>query len=826
MGAVTLQDIRLKEYTLDNLSILKRLREELLSKKPRVCIERARYYTEYLRDMSSDKEPAEIRYANAAKHFLSNKSPLFFDDNLLAGTTTSKPFGAPVYPEWTGMTIWPELDTISTREKNPLMLSKKEAEELNFDINPYWMERNIIEYTRKKHNNPECMRILERIVFFIASKVGCISHTVPDYKVALDKGVEYIIEQAALKEAELKKDENLTEENRQKLEFYRAVQIAMQGVIEYAQNLSKKAAELAAKEHDLFRKENFQKMADVCSRVPAKPARTFREAINSIWIVQVAIHAENINMAMSPGRLDQILYKFYKEDIDKGILTVKEAMELAGCFWLKLNDNTNLVPETAEELWGGAGTVPAVTVGGVDEKGEDAVNDLTYIMLRVTELLKTRDPSLNSRYHYEKNSEEYRDRLAEVIVNTKAVPAIHNDVAVIKVLENQGTKLEHARDYAVIGCVELASAGRSYDASSSIMLNLVSVLELALNNGKRRVTGDEQIGPKTGDPSQFNSFEKFWEAFKNQSEWLIGKAIDLNEYFGHAYQEILPSPLLSAFFEGPMEKGKDLIFGGALYNSSGATHIAFADTVDSLNAIEKAVFIDKKCTFNELLKALKADFEGYEKLHAYLVNKTPKYGTEDPIAKKNSHNLIRFLYDFYQSHTNYRGGKYRPGYWTMTNHAGQGKLSGALPNGRKAYQVFASGITPVSQAANDLSACLKAVGGLESQCIASGEALNLKYPSVEGEEDIKTFGQAVEAYLRYGGLHIQFNIMSYEDLIEARNNPDKYPELLVRVSGYSAYFKDLNEAMKEEIITRTAYNIKTGKAVPFPEKHKSMLAFE
>ncbi len=826
MGAVTLQDISLNEYTLDNLSILKRLRKGLLSEKPRVCIERARYYTEYLRDMSSDKEPAEIRYANAAKHFLSNKSPLFFDDNLLAGTTTSKPFGAPVYPEWTGMTIWPELDTISTREKNPMILSEKEADELNFDINPYWMERNIIEYTRKKYNNPECMRILERIVFFIASKVGCISHTVPDYKVALDKGVEYIIEQATLKEAALKKDENLTEENKRKLEFYRAVQIAMQGVIEYARNLSKKAAELAVKEHDPFRKENFQKMADACSRVPAKPARTFREAINSIWIVQVAIHAENINMAMSPGRLDQILYKFYKEDIDSGILTVKEAMELAGCFWLKLNDNTNLVPETAEELWGGAGTVPAVTVGGVDENGEDAVNDLTYIMLRVTELLKTRDPSLNSRYHYEKNTEEYRDRLAEVIVNTKAVPAIHNDVAVIKVLENQETKLEHARDYAVIGCVELASAGRSYDASSSIMLNLVSVLELTLNNGKRPITGDEQIGPKTGDPSQFNSFEKFWGAFKNQSEWLIGKAIDLNEYFGHAYQEILPSPLLSAFFEGPMEKGKDLIFGGALYNSSGATHIGFADTVDSLNAVEKAVFIDKKCTFNELLKALKADFEGYEKLHAYLVNKTPKYGTEDPIAKKNSHNLIRFLYDFYQSHTNYRGGKYRPGYWTMTNHAGQGKLSGALPNGRKAYQVFASGITPVSQAANDLSACLKAVGGLESQCIASGEALNLKYPSVEGEEDIKTFGQAVEAYLRYGGLHIQFNIMSYEDLIEARNNPDKYPELLVRVSGYSAYFKDLNEAMKEEIITRTAYNIKTGKAVPFPEKHKSMLAFE
>ncbi len=623
-----MQDIKLKEYSFENLPLLKRLRKELLSKKPAVCIERAKYFTEYLRDMASAEESAEIRYANAAKYFLSRKAPLFFDDNLLAGTTTSKPFGAPVYPEWTGMTIWPELDTISTREKNPLILSKEEAKELNFDIYPYWMERNILEHTRKKYNNPECMGIFERIVFFIASKAGCISHTVPYYMTALDKGVEYIIKQAALEEIKLKNYENISKENKRKLEFYQAIQIAMKGVIAYAQNLGKKAAGLAEKEQDSFKKKNFQKMAEVCNQVPAKPARTFREAINSIWLIQVAIHAENINMAMSPGRLDQILNKYYKEDIDKGILTVKEAKELVGCFWLKLNGNTNLVPET---------------------------------------------------------------------------------------------------------------------------------------------------------------------------------------------QEILPSPLLSSFFEGPMESGKDLIFGGALYNSSGATHIGFADTVDSLNAIEKGVFLDKKCSFDELTKALEKNFAGYEKLHAYLFNKTPKYGTEDPVAKKNARNLIRFLYDFYQSHTNYRGGKYRPGYWTMTNHAGQGKLSGALPNGRKANQVFAGGITPVSQAAKDFSTCLKAVGELESVCIPGGEALNLKYPFVEGKEDIKIFGQAVEAYFRYGGLHIQFNIMSYEDLIDARDNPDKYPELIIRVSGYSAYFNDLNKAMKDEIITRTAYNIRSGKAIPFPK---------
>ena len=817
METVTFDDIRLKAFDLESVPLLKQLRSELLETKPEICIERARWITEYLRDMAPPDEAMIIRYAKAINHFLSHKTPLFFDDNLLAGTTTSKPFGAPVYPEWTGMTIWPELDTISTREKNPLLLHKEEAEKLNFHIFPYWMDRNILEYTRKKHNNPQCLKMMERIILFIGSKAGTISHTVPYYKTALDKGLTYIIDLAAEKETALEDLGAISKENQQKVWFYQAVQITMKGIINYARNLSRQAAECVKNESDSFRRSNFQQIAEICARVPEKPARTFREALNSLWIIQVGIHAENINMAMSPGRLDQVLYDFYSRDIKNGTLTPKDAMVLIGCLWLKLNDNTNLVPETAEELFGGAGTVPAVTIGGVNETGEDAVNDLTYLMLRVTEILKTRDPSLNARYHYEVNSKDYRNRVAEVIANTKAVPAVHNDMVDIKVLESQGTKAEHARDYAIIGCVELASAGRSYDASSSIMLNLVSVLELALYNGKRPITGDEQISPESGVPETFTTFEEFWEAFKTQLTHIINQAIELNELFGRAYQEILPSPLLSAFFEGPLDKGMDLIYGGALYNSSGATNIGFADTVDSLNAIEQAVFIDKKYTFTELLQAIKNNFNGHENLHVYLVNKTPKYGTDHPIARKNSQNLIRFLFELYQSHTNYRGGRYRPGYWTMTNHAGQGKLSGALPNGRKAHNVFASGITPVSQAAKNLTTCLQAVGSLENTYIASGEALNLKFPSINGEDDVKRLGETIETYFKCGGLHVQFNIMSYEMLMDAQKHPDKYPGLLVRVSGYSAYFKDLNEAMKDEIITRTAYDVNSGQAVPFPD---------
>lgn len=823
MGNVTLKDIRITGQNLATLPLLDALRKKSFSAKAEVCIERARHITTFLRDKADDNEPMEIRYARAVNYFLSHKLPLFPDENLLAGTTTSKPFGAPVYPELTGMTIWPELDTISSREKNPQGLSRADADELNFDIFPYWMERNILEATRIREGNPPCMKLFERIIFFIASKAGTISHTVPCYKIALENGLEWLIAEAAKKEKILAEKSSLSPEESQQLDFYRAVQIALQGVITYAANLSERASALALGETDPVRRNNLVAMAAVCRQVPAKPARNFREAINSLWVLQIAIHAESINMAMSPGRLDRILFPWYQKDISNGTLTLKEAMELVGCLWLKLNDNTNLVPETSEELFGGAGTVPAVTVGGINEYGEDAVNDLTYIMLRITELLKTRDPSLNARYHREKNGTEYRDRVAEVIASTKSVPAVYNDVSAIRTLVNQGVATNDARDYAIIGCVELSSAGRSYDASSSIMLNLVSALELALYNGTRPATADEQIGPATGSAESFPTFEAFWEAFKIQLGWLIDNAVRLNEMLGKTHQEYLPTPLLSALFEGPLEKGKDLIFGGARYNSSGATHIGFADTVDSLNAIEKAVFIDRKCTFPELITALKRNFEGDAALHAYLVNRTPKYGSEDPVAVKNSQNLLGFLYDTYQGYTNYRGGKYRPAYWTMTNHAGQGKLSGALPNGRKANKILASGITPVSQAATDLAACLNTVGGINVLHIPGGEAFNLKYSAIKDKEDLKKFSQAIEAYFRTGGLHIQFNIMSYEMLLEARAHPENYPELLVRVSGYSAYFKDLNDAMKDEIITRTAYDLKTGKAAPFPGQRKEML---
>lgn len=818
MVQVTLPDIALKEYNLEALPRLKELRGLSFIRSPEICIERARYVTEYLEKYDQAADSPEIRQAKKVQYFLSHKAACFPDRNLLAGSTTSKPLGAPLFPEYFALTLWPELMTVSGREKNPQKLSPQDADELNLKIFPFWLDRNILELARKRFNNPACLQLFESLVFFIAGKAGCISHCVPSYVGILERGLDGIIAEAAMQEAVLRRDGS--DEGRQKADFYLAMQFALEGVKAYAVNLAHKAEKLAELAEDQAQKKDFSEMALVCRRVPAQPATTFREAVNAIWVCQVGIHAENINMAMSPGRLDQILYPYYKRDIDAGRLTVAEALELVGCLWLKLADNVAMVPEASEELFGGAGTVPAITLGGIDPQGGDAVNDLTYIMLRATELLQIRDPNVNARYYYEINTPEYCRRVSEVVINTKAVPAFFNDVVNIKALVGQGESLDHARDYAVIGCVELASNGRDYPASSSIILNLVAALEMALHGGKRPIFGDRQIGPQTPEPAQLQSFEQFWEVFKTQLDWLIGQAIQLNEYFGAIHQEVMPSPLLSALFEGPMQKGVDLIRGGAMYNSSGATHIGFADVVDSLNAIEQVVFTGEKYSFSELLGALDNNFSGAGggKMQAYLKNHTPRYGAEHPVARKNAKNLIRHIFEVYQAHTNYRGGRYRPAYWTMTNHAGLGSLAGAMPHGRRQGELLASGITPVSGAAPQLTACLNSVAELGGEEVPGCWAFNMKYvPEDDREAMRERFAQTIAAYFQAGGQQVQFNLMTYETLLDAREHPERYPELMVRVSGYSAYFKDLNEMMKNELISRTLYSLATGSAIPFPE---------
>jgi pyruvate formate-lyase/glycerol dehydratase family glycyl radical enzyme len=840
----TLKDLSLKDYNLTPR--VKDLREIYFRAMPEICTERPRLITEYslAHDLFRKTRISILDKARLYRHVLENRTAIvrhthghdkgmtlfeLNDRSLFAGSTSSKFKGVLLYPEFVALTLWPELWTLSTRAANPYYIADQDVKDLNEKIFPHWMKNTIMELTRKRcyqdnreKYGPKCapeMKLLELLVFFITSKPACISHTIPDFSRAIRSGLRQLIDEA--------NDKKRQTSDQSKKDFYEAMSEVFEGIITYSKRLSAKAQKMADRERDGDLKQELLGLAEIYARVPESPARTFREGLTTLWICWTAVLLENANLGLSLGRLDQVLFELYRDDMEAKRLTIEQALELICCLWLKIGDHVPAVPETSEQLFGGSGSNQAITIGGIDQKGKDAVNDLTYVILRATELLRLRDPNLNARYYPGKNSKDYLRRLCEVNISTRATPAIHNDRAVIKALTNKGETLEQARDYGIIGCVEPNSNGRSYSHPAAILLNLTSVLELTLYNGRHRHTGDELISKETGDPSAFKSFDDFRKAFEEQTSWLVDQATTLNNLLGKTHQDFYPTPILSAFFEGPMDSGKDLIQGGAVLNSSGATIIGLADVADSLSAIQMLVYDERSISFPELLGTLQEDFKDYEVLQRRLMNpeKTPKYGYDDPrhpIPDENVTWIVRMLDRLFYEKKNYRGGRYRVGYWTMTNHAGFGRLTKALPSGRKAGENFASGITPVSGVTPDLTRTLNSVAKLPVECLSNGIALNMKFTPEQKDNMLDRFVSYVEGYFdsatgtRDGGMEIQFNIRNHQEFVDAFANPDKSPNFLVRVSGYTAYFKDLNQQMQKEIIDRTEYLLSTGKAVEFP----------
>jgi len=826
------------------------LKKDYFAALPEVCIERARLVTEYhvQHDLLSKDGISVLDKAKAYRYSLERRAPIvrhavgcakgmqpfaLADRQLFAGSTTSKFRGVPLYPEFLALTLWPELRTLPRRARNPYQLTEAEAEELNHRIFPAWMEDTILELARKRSFAEELARtgarksapdlaLLSKLVFFLASKPNCISHTIPDFSRAVGRGLRSIVDEAAARGAAATDERART--------FYAAMGEAMEGVIAYSRRLAARADELAAAERDPATRAELEELAAIHRRVPELPARTFREGLTAIWICWIAAHLENPNVGLSLGRLDQLLWPLYREEVRRGTLDPAQAIELLCCFWLKIGDHVPTIADAGEQLFGGTGSNQAITVGGVDADGRDAVNELTYVILSATELMRLRDPNLNARYAQGVNPREYLRRVCEVNRNTGATPAIHNDRAAIAALMARGDTLAQARDYGIVGCVEPVSAGRSYTHSAAVLLNLTSVLELTLFNGRHRHTGlDRQVSEATGDPSTFTTFDQFRDAFARQASWLVDRATALNQLLGRTHQAYYPTPILSALFQGPMEKGRDLVEGGAEINASGAAIIGMADVADSLSAIREHVFERRTVTFGELLSALQRNFSGFETLHARLndPDRTPKYGNEDARADGMVTWVLELLDRLFGTKESYRGGRYRVGYWTMTNHAGFGRLMPATPNGRKARENFTSGFTAVSGMTPHLTAALNSAASQPARFLSSGIALNLKYAPERDDPGamLDRFAASVEGAFddaggkRDGALEVQFNVIDHEEFSRAVRNPDAYPELLVRVSGYTAYFRDLNPQMQKEVIDRTEYLLSSGAMVryePFP----------
>ena len=503
-GVKFLPDPYLAEYSLNDFPRVKDFLDIHLKTRAAICHERAEILTGWYKEngFETDKNGkpfvAELRQAQAFKYLMENKKPIIRKNDLIAGTNTTKEIGVIIYPDAHGTMIWGELVTAPFRPLNPYDVDPETIDVLHNKVFPFWLGRNFRQWVRDNKGYPTCQKLDERFAACFLWKTVALSHTILNYPEILKLGTNGII-------AKIDKElSNTPESERQKHDTLRAMKISLEGINAYAKNLSIEAQRLAEQEMKPARKNELLHLADICRRVPQNPCVTLDEAVNAMWIMWIGVHMENTNAGFSLGRLDQWLQPYFTADMEK--LTnkkerqeyIKHAIELIGCFYMRCTDHLPLIPDIGNYLFGGSSSDQAITLGGVTPGGEDAVNDMTYIFLKVTEMLSIRDPNVNARYNNGKNSDTYLKRLCEVNLNTTATPSIHNDEAVMASLAEFNYPAEHLRDWSATGCVEPTLSGRHIGHTNCMMFNMVAALEMALNNGRHPLMRWD-LGPKTGD---------------------------------------------------------------------------------------------------------------------------------------------------------------------------------------------------------------------------------------------------------------------------------------------------------------------------------------
>ena len=816
-GVKYLDNPYLARYGLKDFPRLEKFLDVHFSTKPSICHERPLLLTKWFIQNGFEATPdgkpwvPELRQAHAFKHLMEKRKPIIRDDDLLAGTTTTKEIGVVLYPDAHGTMIWGELLTAPYRQLNPYDISPETVEALHHSVFPFWAKRNFREWVRDKYSQPLCQELDERFAVYFMFKNAAFSHTICDYPKLLRLGTKGIIREI---DQALKKDKKASQAKQDNLA---AMELCLEGLNVYANNLSKQALKDSEITIDRKRKTELKKIAAICARVPENPCKTLDEAVNVIWITWVAVHMENTNAGFSLGRLDQWLQPYFTADIDKYKTKaarqkyIKHAIELIGCLYMRCTDHLPLVPDIGNYLFGGSSSDQAITLGGVTPEGENAVNDMTYIFLKVTEMLGIRDPNVNARFNREKNSETYLKRLCEVNLITKATPSLHNDVVVMQSLAEFNYPPGHLRDWSATGCVEPTISGKHMGHTNCMMMNMVAALEMALNNGCHPLMR-WHVGPRTGDVSNgdFKTFDDFFDAFRAQYRFLIEQSIEYNNILGEAHSVLRPTPFISALIDGCIEKGEDVTRGGARYNTSGSACIGLADVTDSLMAVKKLVFDEGKVSFAEIKQAVNTNFVHNPALHAMVKNKVPLFGSDSDEAVEIANRIARFTHECYGEYRNFRGGKYTAGFWSMSNHVAFGTLSGALPSGKLAGKAFTPGLTPQAHASNNLLDNIHDVSRLDPAYINNNIAFNVKVvPSAKDSHAkiVDTMYSYVKTYCDLGGMQLQFNVVSTDTLKDAMVNPENYKNLLVRISGYNAYFVTLNRDMQLELIERAEYGL-------------------
>ncbi|MBN1472022.1 MAG: hypothetical protein JW925_09590 [Syntrophaceae bacterium] len=819
-GVKYLDDPHLAHYGLEDFPRLERFRAEYFGKEKLavVCHEYGKLLTDfhlengYEVDKNGQPWEPNLRKAQSLKYILERKKPVIRKNDLLAGTYTTSPISTCVgHPFSIGCYSWGELRSFSKRELMPYEISEESIQILHKHVFPYWAKRNIHELWRSQTKGGLPVQIHDRFFSVYYWKTISMSEVPPGHEAIVKLGTRGMIKKI---EEELKRD---TAADREKKDTLKAMIISLEAVNAYARNLAGKAHEEAQAEHDQRRKNELEKMHRILLRVPENPAQTLYEAVQTIILMHICLGMESTDDGPMYGRLDQILQPYFEADINKFTTKeekeayIKHVIDILGCLYFKEASHQILAPDIGNWLNGNSPPNGTITLGGVTPQGEDAVNDMTYILLKVTELVAVNDPNVHARYKPDKNSLAYLRRVCDVNYITGATPCIHGDDAVIAALTPHGWAIEDIRDWVVNGCVEPGIPGKHCSATSSIEFNLVAPLEMALNDGKHPLM-DWKLGPPTGviKNGDFHSFEEFWEAFKKQCEFLFEQSVIGNNQLGEIYQKHQPAPLISSMTQGCIESGRGVTRGGAQYNSSGVSVIGMADVVDSLMAIKKLVFEEKICSFAELKQAIDSNFANNPKLHAMIKTRAPRFGSGSEEAVEMAKRVTSMVHDYFASHKNYRGGPHTTGWWSMANHAVYGRVTGALPSGRLAGEPFTPGLTPHPSASPSLLDNLRDVAQLNPVTLDNNIAFNVKIVPATSDSHERIIGimaNYVDTYFRMGGMQTQFNVVSTDMLKDAMANPEYYSDLMVRISGYVAYFTKLQRDLQLEVIRRAEYKI-------------------
>jgi pyruvate formate-lyase/glycerol dehydratase family glycyl radical enzyme len=773
-----------------------RLRAAVQDALPGICPERAIIWTKYNRNRGNRKKPAAVKIAEALSSVLMEKSIAIHPDEIIVGNFTSKRVGGSVYPELHGIPIMLDIFSFNNRKTNPLKISPREIASL-LKIVPFWTFRFL---GMKAFRSPFAMArfIVNQLRghFYIINESGGISHLAPDYEKLIAVGTDGII-------AEARKFQDRTDEGSDKWNFYRGVQIIAEGLARFGERYADLASRMAFVQSDPARKKELSEIAAVCGHVPRRGARSFREAVQSLFFAQIAVNLESLDNSVCPGRMDRYLYPLYRKDVKRGVLTRAGAKEIIAAFSIKMSEIIPVFSRHITKFHGGMFNGQVVTVGGVDAAGRDATNDLSYIFLEIMDELRMRQPNYHARVHA-KSPQRYMEKIYAILARGSNSPALYNDDVIIPTMVGHGYSIEDARDYTAVGCVEPVSQGKSFSSTDAALLNVPVCLEMALNRG-RRFGSVVRTGPKSKPVSKMTSMDDVTGAYEAQLRSMTQKLVRDLQAVERANAKHHPTPLTSMLLDDCLAKGVCSTAGGARYNFSGVQNTAPIDTGDALAAIERVVFIEKKIALPALVRILKENIRDTT-WHSYL-RRLPKYGNDIEEADRWSVYVIReYTRLLEEMGLNTRGGRYVPGLYSVTAHEAFGRVTGALPNGRRKGEPFTSGVSAENgMDRNGPTALINSTNRIDFTRIANGVNYNLKFDShtLRGRTGLSAMASLIRTYFRRGGMQVQINVVDPTVLVEARDHPQRHPNLLVRVSGYSAYFNDLTPAMKEEIIRRS-----------------------